>query len=160
MRRLDRIPFVGTVKRLLEAVRVDRHIQYARDLMVVGKYEQALDEFKAANRHGVAFTPRDILLFSHCLSVLGKPVQAFSSAEIVERRLLEDSRRFNKNEVAYMIAYSRLIRNKCAGDVQNLAKFVVPINYSAIELSSVSDDLLATFPLVNHPDWNALGWKG
>jgi len=154
------LPLVRQILKLLRAFMVEGHIQHARSLMVRGQYASALRSFKKAGRSNINFTPRDILLFSHCLSALGKFSQAYKTAEIVEAALLEDASRYNDNEVRYMIAYGRIIRNQAVEESEELSLPTLVVNHSSIDLNKVSDDLLATFPLVSHPDWAPKGWKG
>lgn len=154
------LPLVQRIVKLVRAFRVERLIQRARTLMVVGRYESALRSFKEASRFNISFIPRDILLFSHCLSVLGKPSQAYTTSEIVEDTLLEDARRYNSDEVKYMIAYGRIIRNQAVEESEELNFPRLEVDYSSIDLDEISDDLLATFPLISHPDWEDKGWKG
>jgi len=151
---------IAKPKRLYDALKVSRLVEGARNLMVAGRYELALERFTEANQFDICFTPRAVLLFSHCLLVLGKSSQAYKTAEIVEDTLLSDARRYNDNEVRYMIAYGRVIRNQVVEESEELDLPALAVDHSSIELDKVSDDLLATFPLVSHPDWATKGWKG
>ena len=150
---------IAKPKRLYDAFKVSRLVEGARNLMVAGRYELALERFKEANQFDISFTPRAVLLFSHCLSVLGKSSQAYKASKIVEDTLLADARRYNGDEVRYMIAYGRIIRNQAVEESKQLDLPILKVDYASIDLGEVSDDLLATFPLIIHPDWDAKGWK-
>lgn len=145
-------------KRVYESYRVQRCVELGRELMAKGEFEKALSSLMEAQRFDVSLSPRDALLLSFCLFRLNKDTAAYKVAVAVEDSIRCDSRHYNEDEVEYLIAYSRFIRNTCASRQTNPVLSPSPIDMSGIDLRRVSDDLLATFPLVKHPDWDKLGW--
>lgn len=141
------------------AYRANTYVEKARTFMTLGEFESALEELRKAQQCDIGFSPRALLLLSFCLYSLKHFELTLVAVEEFERSLSSNSGRNSLNELRYLKAFSGIIRNACINTLGAADLPLQKISLDKIDLRDVSDDILATFPLVDHRDWKKYGWS-